>query len=67
MIIEAEITDSTHLRLLQPIEAKAGTRISLEIVDSEREEFLAAASVELERAYSNDEPDYSEAGTPISQ
>ena len=65
MTIEAEISDSTHLKLLQPIEGQTGDRLTLKIIDLEREEFLEASAAELERAYGDDEPDYSEAGVPI--
>ena len=65
MIIEAEIVDSTHLRLLQPVEVEVGAKITLEIIEPEREEFLNGGASNLERAYGDDEPDYSTAGTPI--
>jgi hypothetical protein len=66
MQLKAEIEDSTHLKLKQPLNAKAGTKVLVEIVeDSEREEFMYGAAALLERAYSDDEPDYSQSGTPI--
>jgi hypothetical protein len=66
MQIQAEIEDSTHLKLRKPLNAEVGSIIFLEIVDEpERADFLAMSAASLERAYSDDEPDYSDAGTPI--
>ncbi|GEM_PF-3268376 len=66
MTIEAEIEDPTHLRLKKAIDAKVGSVIVLEIVEpSEPDVFSVGAAVLLERAYGDDEPDYSKAGEPI--
>ncbi len=60
------IEDPTHLRLKQPLDAEVGSVVILEIVgDSERDDFLTGSAILLERAYGDDEPDYSDAGTPI--
>ena len=66
MQIVAEIEDSTHLKLAQPLEMVAGTRIVIDIVDTERDDFMAGASALLERAFGDDEPDYSEAGVALT-
>lgn len=66
MQIQAEIEDSTHLKLRQPLDAKVGSVIVLEIIDpSERDEFAAGSVALLERAYGEEEPDYSKSGKPI--
>ncbi len=66
MQIQAEIEDSTHLKLRQPLDAKVGSVIILEIIEpSERDEFASGSAALLERAYGEGEPDYSEAGEPI--
>ena len=66
MQIKAEVEDSTHLKLTEPLEAEVGSVIMLEIVDpSEREDFLSGSAALLDRAYGDDEPDYSEAGVPL--
>ncbi|HIG29159.1 MAG TPA: hypothetical protein EYQ50_15775 [Verrucomicrobiales bacterium] len=66
MRIQAEIEDPTHLKLKQPLDAEVGSVIVLEILGtSDRDEFLTGSSSLLERAYGDDEPDYSEAGTAI--
>ena len=66
MQVEAEIEGPTHLRLKRPLQAKVGTVVTIEILDaSENDDFLSGASALLNRAYGDDEPDYSEEGTPI--
>ena len=66
MMIRAKIEDATHLKLMQPIDAEVGSFIMLEITDvSERHDFLTASAALLERAYGDEEPDYSNAGTII--
>jgi len=66
MPIEAEIEDPTHLRLKRPLDAKVGSVIILEIIEpSEPDTFSAGAAALLERAYGEDEPDYSQTGEPI--
>jgi hypothetical protein len=66
MPIQAEIEDATHLKLKQPLDAEVGSVIVLEIVaPSEREGFGSGAAALLERAYGEEEPDYSQAGEPI--
>ncbi len=71
MRVEAEIEDPTHLKLRLPLDVGVGSTIVFEIVatsgDSDRRGFLAGSSALLERAYGEDEPDYSESGTPINQ
>lgn len=46
-----------------------GSKIVVEVLTpeaaAERDDFLAASSVLLERAYGDDEPDYSTAGEPL--
>ena len=67
MQILAEIEDATHLKLKEPLDAEVGSVVVLEIVGtSERDEFLACSAALLERAYGDDEPDYSDAGTPLN-
>jgi len=66
MSIQAEIEDSTHLKLQKPLDAKVGSVITLEIVEPTKPDNVEAeATALLERAYSGDEPDYSEAGESI--
>ncbi|MEM6911123.1 MAG: hypothetical protein AAF555_06015 [Verrucomicrobiota bacterium] len=66
MRVEAEIEDPTHLKLKQPLKGSVGSVVVLEILESsERDEFLTGSASLLEEVYSDDEPDYSEAGTPI--
>ena len=66
MPIEAEIEDATHLKLKQPLDAEVVSIVTIEIIkSSERNEFLASSAALLERAYNDDEPDYSESGEPI--
>ena len=66
MPIEAEIEDSTHLKLKQPLDGEVGSVIVLEIVKPrEQDDFLTSSAALLERAYGEDEPDYSTAGEPI--
>lgn len=67
MQVLAEIEDPTHLKLRQQLAARVGSLIVLEIIESssERDKLLTGSSALLERAYGDDESDYSEAGTPI--
>jgi hypothetical protein len=66
MAIEAEVEDPTHLRLKRPLDAQVGSIIVLKIVaPTEPDVFSAGAAALLERAYGEDEPDYSQAGEPI--
>lgn len=66
MQVEAKIEDPTHLKLMQPLDAEVGSMIVLEIAEaSERVEFLSASAALLERAYGDEEPDYSNAGTQL--
>ena len=66
MQVQAKIEDATHLKLMQPLNAEVGSIIVLEIAQtSERTELLSASVAFLERAYGDEEPDYSDAGTPI--
>ena len=70
MRIEAEIEDLMHLVLQKPLEMPVGSTIILEVLTPEaaveRDDFLAATSALLERAYGDDEPDYSSAGEPLN-
>lgn len=66
MQVQATIEDPTHLKLVQPLDAEVGSVVILEIVeDAGRNEFLTGSAALLERAYGDDEPDYSDSGTPI--
>lgn len=66
MQVQAKIEDPTHLTLKQPLDAEVGSVVILEIVEGpERDEFLTGSAALLERAYCDDEPDYSNSGTPI--
>ncbi|MCB1237133.1 MAG: hypothetical protein KDM91_18850 [Verrucomicrobiae bacterium] len=69
MKVEAEISDSTHLVLRQPLAIPAGRRVLVEIIeddsDLDRGEYLSASAALLERAFGPDEPDYSEAGEAL--
>ena len=67
MRVHAEVTDATHLTLCQPMTLPTGTFVVVEIVaaDSDRETFLDASASLLERAYGDDEPDYSQAGDAL--
>jgi len=66
MKIQAEVEDSTHLRLKEPLPVEKGSVVTLEIVDSSvNSHFREGAAALLEQAYGDDEPDYSEAGAPL--
>ncbi len=66
MQLHATIEDSTHLRLIRPLDMAVGSLVVLEIVDTTEDEiFLESSAVILDSAYGADEPDYSESGTPI--
>lgn len=66
MQVQATIEDPTHLKLKQPLDAEVGSVVILDIVeDSDRNEFLTGSAALLERAYNDDEPDYSDSGAPI--
>ncbi|NOX99382.1 MAG: hypothetical protein GXP30_06590 [Verrucomicrobia bacterium] len=66
MQVQATIEDPTHLKLVQPLDAEVGSVVILEIIeDTERDEFLTGSAALLERVYGDDEPDYSNSGTPI--
>ena len=70
MRIEAEIEDSRHLVLQEPLKLPVGSKVVLEVLSleaaAERGDFLAASAALLERAYGKDEPDYSDAGEPLT-
>ncbi len=60
--IEAQVIDSTLLRLLQPIQLPRLSRVTIAVVPSEGNEqaaWLHASTDWLSQAYGNDEPDYS--------
>ncbi len=69
MRVEAEIEDSTHLILQKPLNLPVGSKVVLEVLPPEaaleRDGFLAASAALLERAYRENEPDYSDAGEPL--
>jgi hypothetical protein len=59
--IEAQVIDSTHLRLMQPIQLPKLTRVRIFVTQSEDDEravWLLASAGELNRAYGEDEPEY---------
>ena len=67
MKFEAMMEDSTHLRLIRPLCAKVGSLVILEIVEMiDHENFLDSSAALLDSAYGADEPDYSIAGTLIT-
>ena len=69
MKIEALVEDSFHLTLLDPVDFPAGRQITVDLnpsaVMDARRVYLESAAVSLERAYGEDEPDYSESGEPL--
>ena len=70
MRIEAEVEDSTHLILQTPLNLPVGSKVLLEVLSpeaaAERDDFLTASAALLERAYGENEPDYSDAGQPLT-
>jgi len=66
MQVQATIEDSTHLRLIQPLNVTVGSLVVLEIVEIlDQENFRDSSAALLDSAYSVDEPDYSGSGTLI--
>lgn len=67
--IEAQVTDDQQLLLKSPVPLRAGSRVILEIHpipgDEEHRFWSAASASLLERGYGPDEPDYSNAGSPL--
>lgn len=60
--IEAQVIDHTLLRLQEPLQLPKFTRVLVTVLPSEGEEraaWLQAASDWLNRAYGDDEPEYS--------
>jgi len=60
--LEAQVVDNTHLKLLQPIQLPKRTRVIITVMqpgDDEREAWLQASAGQLNRAYGDDEPEYS--------
>jgi hypothetical protein len=63
IILRARVVDSTHLELSEPIEASEGRSVLVSITesaetDAEREEWLGASELGLQKAYGDSEPDY---------
>lgn len=66
MQVQATVEDPTHLRLIRPLDAKVGSLVVLEIVESSDDKaFLDSSAALLDSAYGVDEPDYSASGTLI--
>jgi len=68
MEIEAVIEDSTRLKLLEPLNLPAGSRVSIDVhlsKTAEHEDFTSESTALLERAYGIEEPDYSLSGEPL--
>jgi hypothetical protein len=62
MTINATVTDATHLVLAEPLTIPSGANIQIIIEeDAERDDFLKLSSANLERAYGDDEPEYTTA------
>jgi hypothetical protein len=60
--LEAQVVDGTHLRLLQPIQLPKRTHVVIAVMqpdDDERETWLQASRDQLDRAYGEQEPEYS--------
>jgi hypothetical protein len=63
VVLKAKVIDSTHLELLKPIAAGRGRTILVAVDESgdanaEHEGWLELSAASLERAYGEDEPDY---------
>ncbi|OQX27632.1 MAG: hypothetical protein BWK80_04340 [Desulfobacteraceae bacterium IS3] len=63
-ILEAEVTDSNHLKLLSPIGLPPGSKIKISVEDpcdisDERETWLRLSLKNFESAFGDDEPEYS--------
>ena len=59
MTINATVTDATHLVLSEPLTVPSGSNIQITIeADAERDDFLKLSSANLERAYGDNEPEY---------
>ena len=59
--IDAQVIDSTHLRLLQPIQLPKRTRVTIVVApleSGEREAWLQASASGLNLAYGDGEPEY---------
>ena len=60
-MIEAQVMDDTHLRLLQPVQLPRLARVIIAVIQpgsDEREAWLQASAGQLNRAYGDDEPEY---------
>lgn len=60
--IEAQVIDEKHLKLLQPIHLPKQSKVIIAVLPSEgdaREIWLQASTDQLNRAYGEDEPNYS--------
>lgn len=64
VLIEARVTDPTHLELSRPIDAPPGGNVVVSVVSpngdgKDREEWLSLSVGGLAQAFSGSEPDYS--------
>ncbi len=60
MNIRATVTDSTHLKLLSPVDLPPGASVVISIdEDTDRSDFYSVSSSGLSHAYSDSEPGYS--------
>ena len=65
ILVEAEIVDSTHLKLSKPIGIRQGKTVLVSVTESEendeeRQQWLTMSSHPLGMAYSESDPDYPE-------
>jgi len=63
-ILEGEVTDSNHLRLLSPIGLPPGSKIKLTVeyqqdTSDEREAWFRLSLKNFDSAFGDDEPEYS--------
>ncbi len=63
--IEAKVVDSTHLELSKPISKQQGQIVHVSVADSagdedERREWLSTSASNLNRAYGDSEPEYTD-------
>lgn len=68
MQFHARIINPTHLELDYASPFPPGTRVVVEFVssDADLDEFAEASLLLLDRAYGDDEPNYSDTGIPIT-
>ncbi|MFH0796415.1 MAG: hypothetical protein V2A65_05080 [Candidatus Omnitrophota bacterium] len=62
-VIEAQVVDESHLKLMSPIQVPCGSKLFISITtsesDKEYKEWVEMSSQYLQSAYGPDEPDYS--------